>query len=129
QSVTIDLQGDDQVEFARYIELQLDTLGDALVRANLQQSGLWTALRSRPYSQVPKVDAKPSSIFVTAIDTHPLAADPAPIIAEQADAFVAGLKVLGNLAGVYLCKAAGVTLPGEDLPCVRSQAFAGPHPA
>lgn len=129
QSVTIDLEGDEQVEFERYSEPQLDTLGGDRVRANLQQSGLWTALRTRPYSQVPKVDAKPSSIFVTAIDTHPLAADPAPIIAEQADAFVAGLRVLGNLAGIYLCKAASVTLPGEDLACVRSQAFAGPHPA
>ena len=129
QSVTIDLEGDEQIEFDRYTSLQLDTLGSELVRANLQRSGLWTALRTRPYSQVPKVDAQPVSIFVTAIDTHPLAADPAPIIAEQADAFVAGLKALGNLAGLYLCKAAGVTLPGEDLPSVRTQAFAGPHPA
>lgn len=129
QSVTIDLEGDEQLEFARYPASQLETLGSDLVRANLQQSGLWTALRTRPYSQVPRVDATPSSIFVTAIDTHPLAADPAPIIAEQSEAFVAGLTALGNLAGIYLCKAAGVTLPGEALPRVRTQVFAGPHPA
>src|SRR5690606_38743750 len=74
-------------------------------------------------------DARARSIFVTAIDTQPLAADPALVIAEHPDDFANGLKVLGNLAPIYLCKADGVQLPGEDLAQVRSASFAGPHPA
>lgn len=69
------------------------------------------------------------SIFVTAMDTHPLAADPAVVIAEYATDFEHGLQVLGNLAKVFLCKAAGSNLPGEQLSQVRAHAFAGPHPA
>src|SRR5690606_6520341 len=78
-------------------------------------SGLWTALRTRPYSKVPAVDATPSSIFVTAIDTHPLAADPAVILQGCAPDFENGLRVLARLAGIWLCKAHGATVPGEGL--------------
>ncbi|KPD31309.1 MULTISPECIES: Na(+)-translocating NADH-quinone reductase subunit A [Pseudomonas aeruginosa group] len=129
QSVVIDLEGDEQLAFARYPAEQLATLNAEQVRDNLLQSGLWTALRSRPFSKVPDPATTPSSIFVTAIDTQPLAADPQVIIAEQGEAFQAGLTVLGRLARVFLCKADGVALPGEGLAGVTAQAFAGPHPA
>jgi Na+-transporting NADH:ubiquinone oxidoreductase subunit A len=129
QSVVIDLEGDEQETFAAYPAAQLDSLEPQAVRDNLIQSGLWTALRTRPYSKTPAIDATPSSIFVTAIDTHPLAADPAPLIAAEAEAFEQGLKVLGRLARVFLCKPEGVTLPGESLSQVRSEVFSGPHPA
>jgi Na+-transporting NADH:ubiquinone oxidoreductase subunit A len=129
QSVVIDVDGDEQETFAQYAVDQLETLSGEQVRENLQQSGLWTALRTRPFSKVPALDAVPNSIFVTAIDTHPLAADPTVIIGENAAAFENGLKVLGNLAKVFLCKADGANLPGEKLAKVQSEAFAGPHPA
>ena len=129
QSVVIDLDGDDAIEFARYEVAQLASLEPQAVRENLQQSGLWAALRTRPFSKVPAIDAVPSSIFVTAIDTQPLAADPAVIIADQAADFENGLKVLTRLAKVFLCKAEGVQLPGENLPGVHCEAFSGPHPA
>lgn len=129
QSVVIDLEGDEEVTFAQYGAADLDGLGDARVRENLVRSGLWTAFRTRPFSKVPAIDAVPSSIFVTAIDTHPLAADPAVVIGERAAEFEAGLKVLTNLANVFLCKAEGVSLPGEGIAKVATESFAGPHPA
>ncbi len=129
QALVIDLEGDEQETFAQYPSGQLEGLADAQVRDNLQRSGLWTALRTRPFSRVPAIEATPSSIFVTAIDTHPLAADPAMIIGEYAADFENGLKVLGNLARIYLCKAEGAVLPGEQLAKVRTESFSGPHPA
>ena len=129
QSIVIDVEGDDAIDFARYDAGQLGALSDAQVRENLQQSGLWTALRTRPYSLVPAVDATPSSIFVTAVDTHPLAADPALVIAGEAEAFGQGVMVLARLAKVFLCKGPGATLPGEQVAGVTTETFAGPHPA
>ena len=129
QSLVIDLEGDEELTFAQYPAAQLASLDAQLVRDNLQQSGLWTALRSRPFSKIPAVDATPSSIFVTAIDTHPLAADPALLIAGHAEDFANGLQVLTRLAKVFLCKAEGASLPGEQLPQVQEAAFSGPHPA
>lgn len=129
QSVVIELDGEETESFASYSAAELEQLTDAQVRENLQQSGLWAALRTRPFSKVPAVDAVPSSVFVTAMDTQPLSADPALVINEYAADFTAGLKVLSKLAKVFLCKAVDVQLPGEGLPNVQAEAFSGPHPA
>ncbi|MGF6694067.1 Na+-transporting NADH:ubiquinone oxidoreductase subunit A [Metapseudomonas resinovorans] len=129
QSVVIDLDGDEEVQFERFSAEQLDQLDPQLIRDELVQSGLWTALRTRPFSRVPTLDSTPSSIFVTAMDTHPLAADPAIVIGEHAADFEHGLKVLARLARVFLCKASGAALPGENLAQIRSESFTGPHPA
>lgn len=134
-SVVIELEGDEELTFPSCDVSALAELGADKVRENLQRSGLWTAFRTRPYSKVPAVDAVPHSIFVTAIDTHPLAADPAIVIGEQPEAFESGLKVLTNLGKVFLCKGAeaahlpGESLPGEGLKGVETETFVGPHPA
>lgn len=129
QSVVIDLEGDEALTFARYADGALEGLALEKVRENLQQSGLWAALRTRPFSKIPAVDATPASIFVTAIETHPLAADPSLIIAEHKDDFVRGLKVLANLAKVFVCAGETGAVPGEGLAKVQFERFAGPHPA
>ncbi|WP_110457869.1 Na(+)-translocating NADH-quinone reductase subunit A [Shewanella algidipiscicola] len=128
QSVVIEVEGDDSVAFAKYDASALDSLDQQLVRDNLIESGLWTALRTRPFSKAPAVDSSAAGIFVTAIDTQPLAADPVVIINEHKEDFANGLKVLARLTEgkVYLCKA-----PGADIPAANAQVeeFAGPHPA
>ena len=129
QSVVIDVEGDDAVAFDAHEPARLDALDAQQIRDQLINSGLWTALRTRPFSKVPAVDAKPSSIFVTAMDTNPLAADPTVVIAPYAADFENGLKVLTRLANVWLCKAEGSNVPGEQLSGVRTEGFAGPHPA
>ena len=129
QSVVIDVEGTDSIDFGGHSASELGSLDAQQVRDKLISSGLWTALRTRPYSKVPAIDATPSSIFVTAIDTHPLAADPAVVLRERAADFENGLKVLSRLAGIWLCKAPGAQIPGEDIAGVRSKSFAGPHPA
>ncbi len=129
QSVVIDLDGDDAVEFARYGDAEIDRLDDQQVRSNLIDSGLWTALRTRPFSKVPAIDAKANSIFVTAIDTHPLAADPVVVIAEHKEDFARGLRVLARIAPVVVCHADGTQMPCSGLANVRAETFAGPHPA
>jgi Na+-transporting NADH:ubiquinone oxidoreductase subunit A len=129
QSVVIDVEGDAAETFRT---CTADNLPDpAAVRAQLLQSGQWTALRTRPFSKVPAPDAEASAIFVTAIDTHPLAADPAVIITEQAEAFALGLDLLAGLTAgtLYLCTAAGTELPQGNAANIQVARFAGPHPA
>jgi len=129
QSVVIELDGNDAVQFASYSDAELDTLSAGQVRDNLQQSGLWTAFRSRPFSRIPAGDSVPASIFVTAIDTHPLAADPAVVIGEASEDFSRGLRILARLAKVFLCVGEGAGIPGSGLANVQVESFAGPHPA
>ena len=130
QSVVIDIEGDEFVEFEKFSSAELASISREQVQSNLVKSGQWAALRTRPYSRVPALGSVPNSIFVTAIDTNPLAADPAVIIAEQKDAFVDGLKVLSALTDgvVYLCKAPDADIPaGGDKVTVKE--FEGIHPA
>ena len=77
QSVVIRLDGDEAIDFDAWPADKLVGLDAASVRKNLIASGLWTAFRTRPFGRVPAPDAKPAAIFVTAIDTYPLAVDPA----------------------------------------------------
>jgi len=90
QSVVIELQGDEELTFASYHEAELNALSATQVKENLVASGLWVTFRTRPYGKTPAIDSKPSSIFVTAMDTNPLAADPAVIIKERANDFANG---------------------------------------
>jgi Na+-transporting NADH:ubiquinone oxidoreductase subunit A len=132
QSVVIDVENDgDEETFAAYEESKLSGLPRQDIVDNLVKSGVWTALRTRPYSKVPAVDSAPRSIFVTAIDTNPLAPDPALIVGEREGDFVNGLRVLTRLTDgpVHLCTAPGAAIPGGDLEGVERHEFDGPHPA
>ncbi|ROV56536.1 Na(+)-translocating NADH-quinone reductase subunit A [Neisseria chenwenguii] len=131
QSVVISVGGDEEITFAQYTPEALANLTNEQVRENLIQSGLWTALRTRPFSKTPAVDANPAAIFVNAMDTNPLAADPAVIIAEHTADFSNGLRVLSRLTDnkIHVCKAAGANVPSENAGNVVVQEFSGPHPA
>ncbi|MEE4278212.1 MAG: Na(+)-translocating NADH-quinone reductase subunit A [Halieaceae bacterium] len=131
QSVVIELDGDDAVEFPRFSADEARALSREAVREQLVQTGLWAALRTRPFSHVPALDDDPAAIFVTAIDTHPLAADPAVVIAEQAEAFALGLDLLaGQTSGpLFLCTAPDAAIPSGTAGSIRREEFAGPHPA
>ena len=123
---------DAEREFAHYSEQELPRLAAETVKRDLLESGLWTALRTRPYSKVPRSEADPPfALFVTAIDTNPLAPDPAIVIAERADDFSNGLIVLSRLAGgsLYVCRATGASIPVTAQPNIESVDFEGPHPA
>ncbi|RDE86518.1 Na(+)-translocating NADH-quinone reductase subunit A [Aggregatibacter kilianii] len=131
QSVVIRIEGDESISFTKYAANELSSLTSEQVRKNLQESGLWTAFRTRPFSKVPAVDGVPSSIFVNAMDTNPLAADPAVIISEYEKDFVNGLTVLSRLheGNIHLCKAPENKIPASHASNVVINEFSGPHPA
>jgi Na+-transporting NADH:ubiquinone oxidoreductase subunit A len=120
-------------------DLSFDPLADGEIRSldrgsvasRLYESGLWTAFRTRPFSEVPASDSTPRSIFVTAIDTQPLAADPQVVIRAEAGAFASGLLAVSRLTqgSVYLCTAPGWDMSLPDIENLQQAEFAGPHPA
>jgi Na+-transporting NADH:ubiquinone oxidoreductase subunit A len=129
QSVVINLHGSAEESFSQYNESELNNLTAEQVKENLLASGLWTTIRTRPYGKTPTVDSKPSSIFVTAIDTRPLAADPSVIIRTRSNDFNNGLAVIAKLTDgkTYVCKASGADIAVSNVAKVAE--FSGPHPA
>lgn len=129
QSVVIEIDGNEKETFPSYSANELSKLDRQDVVNNLVNSGLWTALRTRPYSKVPAIDSTPTAIFVSAMDTNPNAADPEVIINEQAEAFKQGLIILSRLTegDIFVSKAPGANIPVEAN--VKVNEFAGKHPA
>ena len=133
QSLVIELNQDgsldEEITFPQYSANDIQAIERQDAVNQLVDSGLWTALRTRPYSKNPAVDSTPKAIFVSAMDTNPLAADPEVIINEQADAFKAGLSVLSRLTEgeVFVSKAPNANIPVSAEAVVNE--FAGKHPA
>lgn len=130
QSVVIKVEGDEQITFSHCNMADLTSLTGEQVKQNLVESGLWTAFRTRPFSKIPALNAQPSSIFVNAMDTNPLSADPMVVLDEYKQDFVNGLTVLNRLfegeKTIHLCSAKNLNL---DVTNVKNTVFAGPHPA
>ncbi|SFS42357.1 Na+-transporting NADH:ubiquinone oxidoreductase subunit A [Succinivibrio dextrinosolvens] len=131
QSLVIEVDPNgESVEFKKTSSDNLLGLSSKEVVDELVESGMWTAFRTRPFDKVPVIGSLPHSIFVTAMDTNPLAADPKVIIDAEAQAFADGLKVLSRIGDfkVYVCKGA-YELPSVNLPNVQEETFVGQHPA
>lgn len=103
----------------------LSATTDEAVRAALLAHGLWPAFITRPFGDIPEPDALADAIFVTAIDTQPLAPDPQVVIAAHREAFEHGLQALRALTRgrVVVCQAPGPALAPD------AAVFRGPHPA
>ncbi|MEX0740508.1 MAG: Na(+)-translocating NADH-quinone reductase subunit A [Pseudohongiella sp.] len=132
--IELDDNDADAVTFASYPDAEIASLARDKVVDNLVQSGLWTALRTRPFSKVPDPQSKPSSIFINLMDSNPLAPDPEVIAREYSQDFVRGVNVLARLTEgkVFLCRREGSFSGLENekfADNVVIEAFAGPHPA
>ncbi|MCK5075964.1 MAG: NADH:ubiquinone reductase (Na(+)-transporting) subunit A, partial [Calditrichia bacterium] len=66
---------EDEVTFDSYSVDKLTSIEKDKIKQQLIDSGLWTSFRTRPFSKVPAPDSEPDSIFITAMDTNPLAPD------------------------------------------------------
>ncbi|WP_172331584.1 Na(+)-translocating NADH-quinone reductase subunit A [Mangrovicoccus sp. HB161399] len=130
QSVVIDIDdaGDTGMDF--YAADPAGMTGEQ-VAAKLLDSGLWTAFRTRPYSKVPAGADRPAAIFVTAMESEPLAPDASLVLEGQVETFDKGLLAISKLTEgkTYLCQRPGASLISEHMTHVEVHTFEGPHPA
>jgi Na+-transporting NADH:ubiquinone oxidoreductase subunit A len=119
------------VTLASFTGRHPSALNAAAVRDLLIESGLWTALRARPYSRVANPGVAPRSIFVTATDTEPLAAAPETIIGPRRADFELGVAALTRLTEgpVFVCTSDAYPHAVPAIDRVRHERFSGPHPA
>lgn len=125
-----------QVELEGYTGARPAELSGTAVRDLLVASGMWTALRMRPFSKVPSTTSTPSAVFVTASDTNPLAPPPEAALKGREDDWEWGLEAVAQLTEgkTYLCSMAGGSVgpAATSNPAgasVSHQQFAGKHPA
>jgi Na+-transporting NADH:ubiquinone oxidoreductase subunit A len=135
QSLAIRIDGDGHDDantpFAAYTGATPATLRADDVRALLLESGLWTALRTRPFSRVPAPLTSPRALFITAMDTRPHAPSVDVVLAGREADFEAGVSCLAKLTSgpTYVCVGAKSRVIAPPVPGVKLEVFAGPHPA
>lgn len=132
QTIVIEIAQTEEVQdFANFKNIEPKDLTRENVSSLMIESGMWTAFRTRPFSKVPEIDSTPKSIFVTAMDTNPLCADPQIIISENQNDFKNGIKILTRLTDgkVHVVKARGSNIETPNCDDVAVHEFSGVHPA
>jgi Na+-transporting NADH:ubiquinone oxidoreductase subunit A len=140
QSIVIDLSEgersgapgpDEFTSFAGYTGASPESLSRDAIRTLLVESGLWTAIRERPFSKVPTPDGTADAIFITATDTNPHAPIPEVVLEGRMENFILGADIVAKLIDgpTYLCVGEHSEI-GEQAPAsVRVERFVGPHPS
>lgn len=127
-SLVINIESNEQVTFQHYKSKGVDVTAEE-AKCLLVEAGLWTALRTRPFSRTPSLDSTSSALFINVMDTNPLTASPELIVSENLEDFKAGVAVLSKLTPktyVITHRNSCVDLEGLN---VKHEVFAGPHPA
>ncbi|MGL1931068.1 MAG: Na(+)-translocating NADH-quinone reductase subunit A [Desulfotalea sp.] len=129
-SLVIEKIGDEKEIFIEESELE-NQLSEDKIKELLIDSGNWLSFKTRPFGKTPAISDNPHSLFITAIDTEPLAHEPQVIIAEKAFEFQKGLKVLNELfsCDVHYCSGKTTLLPCEQVDGFHYSCWQGPHPA
>ncbi len=130
-SIVIQLSGNMEITFKQYCEKRLPALKRGEVVEQMLDSGLWTALRARPFGRVADPTTLPHSIFITAMDTNPLAPVIDRLLSGRERDLENGMRVISKLTDgpLFLCKAPETPLPEVEIENLRIREFSGPHPA
>ena len=103
------------------------------MRAVLLKSGLWPAIKQRPFNVLADPEEKPKAIFISCFDSAPLAPDLSFILKDEGDNLQKGIDVLSAIAGapvhLGINNKAAHTEVFDKLTNAEKHYFSGPHPA
>jgi Na+-transporting NADH:ubiquinone oxidoreductase subunit A len=124
---------DEHIEYEQFSIASPLTLSREEIISLLLKSGLWPAMKQRPYNIVANPADIPKSIFISAFDTAPLAPDYDFIVQGAENDFQTGIDALSKLTSGMV----HVNVSDEYPPSVaytkvknaQANYFRGPHPA
>ncbi len=126
------VKADAQQVYENFPEHDLEAMSGEQIKDLLMKTGLWASMIQRPYGIVPKADAKPKAIFISAFDTAPNAPDMQYVLGDCAADIQRGITALKKMTGVavHLCLEAATYScnPLHRMDDVVLHVFEGPHP-
>ncbi len=127
--LSITVKPDEQNEYEPFDIKDLTAYDETGLKTVLLQTGMWPYIKQRPYDRVANPSDTPRDIFVTAINTAPLAPDFDFVVKGEEDIFQMGLHALAKLTEgtVYLGIKPDSAL--RDMAGVEIVELRGPHPA
>lgn len=110
-----------------------DSISKEQVLENMLKGGMWPLLRQRPFSKIADPADTPRDIFISGMDTAPLAADLKFIMQGLEKDFQLGVNILTKLTEgkIYLStdgSGEGVAA-FQNVINVEKNTFSGPHPS
>ncbi|MCF7824797.1 MAG: Na(+)-translocating NADH-quinone reductase subunit A [Candidatus Marinimicrobia bacterium] len=131
QRIIINIDADSSESFDVFSRAQVAAFNENKAKSVLLNSGLWPALRQRPFNKIANPDKTPKSIFISAVDTAPLQAETDMLIAGREKDFQLGIDLLSKLtAGKINLSVSSLTEPlFKNIEGVEIHRFSGPHPA
>jgi len=127
------IKADTTIEYESIQTGNPNSLSKEEITEVLLKSGLWPAIRQRPYSTIANPADTPKAIFISAFDTAPLAPDMDYVVKDCESCFQTGINALRKLTEgtIHLninadYPAAGTYTKAKG---VQINTFTGPHPA
>ncbi len=124
---------DEVFEYEKFNQADPTTLSREEIIRNLLNSGLWPAIRQRPYNLIANPGSTPKAIFISAFDTAPLAPDYDFLLKDLDNEFQQGINALLKLSGGKVHLNVDSSYPPSTVFAhakgVQINKFKGPHPA
>jgi len=130
--VEVVVENDSKNDALKFGTFSDSTTAEQIVE-NMLNGGMWPLIRQRPFSKIANPEDKPRDIFISGMDTAPLAADLKFIMQGLEEDFQLGVNILAKLTEgkIYLSTDGN----GESVPAfqnainVEKNTFTGLHPA
>jgi Na+-transporting NADH:ubiquinone oxidoreductase subunit A len=133
QILEVVIKADAEIEYETFDMNEPARMNVKEIKDILLKSGLWPAIRQRPYDIIANPDDMPKAIFISAFDTAPLAPDYDFIVKGQEIDFQKGIDALSKLTVGKVHININDEYPASQVFTnamgVRINRFRGPHPA
>lgn len=122
---------DSTTEFRKHDVPSVESASREDLVKTMCEAGAWVLIKQRPFNVLADPDVVPRDIFISCMDTAPLAADQNKVIEGREAAFQKGLDVLARLTegSVHLGVGPGAADVYTKASGVKVHSFSGPHPA
>lgn len=129
--IVLEQQGNEKIDFVSADPLELTR---SEITEKILKSGLWPVIRQRPYHIIARPGVAPKAIFISALDTSPLAPDIDFVMANtHGDHLQTGVNALKKLTDgkihISFDKEGSRVAVVNKLTSVERHLFSGPHPA
>ncbi len=91
--LAVTIEADGKNEYLNFTIPELRTASKKEIIQSLAESGLWAAIKQRPYGTIANPEANPKSIFITGFDSAPLAPDLDFALKGEIESIQMGIKV------------------------------------
>lgn len=135
KEIVIETGGEESaVSFPKLSPKEISTRSREDIVNYLLDGGVWPCIRQRPFCKIANPQIVPRDIFISGLDTNPLAPDYSVLLTDEIEAFKTGVALLKKLTDgkVFLSIESANTNNLNELKAIEGievHGFSGPHPA